>query len=73
MRTVGTTVRGLRAPIIKEGDNLVNIVVDSLLKSMDAEKFILNDKDVLGITESLVARAQGNYASIDDIADIHLV
>ncbi len=68
VRTVGTTVRGIRAPIIKEGDDLVNIVVDSVLKSMDAEKFTLKDKDVIGITESLVARAQGNYASIEDIA-----
>lgn len=68
VRTVGTTVRGIRAPIIKEGDDLVNIVVDSVLKSMDAEKFTLNDRDVIGITESLVARAQGNYASIDHIA-----
>ncbi|QUH21471.1 coenzyme F420-0:L-glutamate ligase [Alkaliphilus sp. B6464] len=68
VRTVGTTVRGIRAPIIKEGDDLVNIVVDSVLKSIDAEKFTLNDKDVIGVTESLVARSQGNYADIDDIA-----
>lgn len=68
VRTVGTTVRGIRAPIIKEGDDLVNIVVDSVLKSMHAENFTLKDKDVIGITESLVARAQGNYASIDHIA-----
>ncbi len=67
-RTVGTTVRGIRAPIIKEGDNLVNIVVDSVLKSMHAEKFVINDRDVIGITESLVARAQGNYASVEHIA-----
>lgn len=71
-RTIGTTVRGVRAPIIKEGDDLVNIVVDSVLKSMEAEKFTINDRDVIGITESLVARAQGNYASIEDItADIN--
>lgn len=69
MRAVGTTVRGLRAPIIKEGDDLVNIVVDSLLKAMDSEKFTLNHRDVIGVTESLVARAQGNYASVDDIAE----
>ena len=68
-RTVGTTIRGIRAPIIKEGDDLINIVVDSVLKSMNAEKFILKDRDVIGITESLVARAQGNYASIEDIAE----
>lgn len=71
-RTIGTTVRGVRAPIIKEGDDLVSIVVDSVLKSMEAEKFTINDRDVIGITESLVARAQGNYASIEDItADIN--
>lgn len=71
-RTIGTTVRGVRAPIIKEGDDLVNIVVDSVLKSMENEKFKINDRDVIGITESLVARAQGNYASINDItADIN--
>ncbi len=68
VRTVGTTVRGIRAPIIKEGDDLVNIVVDSVLRSMHAENFTLRDKDVIGITESLVARAQGNYASIEHIA-----
>lgn len=67
-RTVGTTVRGIRAPIIREGDDLVNIVVDSVLKSMHVEKFTLNDRDVIGITESLVARAQGNYASVEHIA-----
>jgi F420-0:gamma-glutamyl ligase len=67
-RTVGTTVRGIRTPIVKEGDDLVNIVVDSILQSMNAENYDLNDKDVIGITESLVARAQGNYASVKDIA-----
>ncbi|MCY6959797.1 coenzyme F420-0:L-glutamate ligase [Clostridium brassicae] len=67
-RTVGTTVRGVRAPIVKEGDNLVDIVVESVLKSMNSEKFTINDRDVIGITESLVARSQGNYISIDDIA-----
>ena len=67
-RTVGTTVRGIRTPIVKEGDDLVNIVVDSILQSMNAENYDFNDKDVIGITESLVARAQGNYASVKDIA-----
>lgn len=67
-RMVGTTVRGLRAPIIKEGDDLVAIVVDVVLKSMEEENFKLNDRDVIGITESLVARAQGNYATVEDIA-----
>ncbi len=68
MRTVGTEVRGLRAPIVKEGDQLVKIVVDSLKKSIQEEGYELRDKDVLGITESLVARAQGNYINIEDIA-----
>ncbi|SDZ22560.1 F420-0:Gamma-glutamyl ligase [Proteiniborus ethanoligenes] len=67
-RAVGTTARGIRAPIIKEGDDLVNIVVDSLLKAMKTENFSIKDRDVIGITESLVARAQGNYATIHDIA-----
>ncbi|WMJ81799.1 coenzyme F420-0:L-glutamate ligase [Clostridium sp. MB40-C1] len=67
-RTVGTTVRGVRAPIVKEGDNLVDIVVESVLSSMNTEKFTIKDRDVIGITESLVARSQGNYISVDDIA-----
>lgn len=68
IRTIGTTVRGIRAPIVKEGDNLVDITVNSLLKSIESEGYHLNDRDVIGITESLVARAQGNYASVEDIA-----
>ncbi|MFP4021699.1 MAG: coenzyme F420-0:L-glutamate ligase [Halanaerobium sp.] len=68
MRTVGTEVRGIRAPIVKEGDQLVDIVVESLKKSIKAEGVKLRDKDVLGVTESLVARAQGNYIDLDDIA-----
>lgn len=69
MRTVGTEVRGIRAPIVKEGDQLVEIVVDSLKEAVEKEEIELRDKDVLGITESLVARAQGNYITIDDIAE----
>lgn len=68
IRTVGTTVRGIRAPIVKRGDDLINIVVDSVLKAAKHENFELNDKDIIGITESLVARAQGNYATATDIA-----
>lgn len=68
IRTVGAVARGIRTPIIKKGDDLVTIVVDSILKSMEAENYKLNDRDVLGITESLVARAQGNYATLDHIA-----
>lgn len=67
VRTVGTTARGIRTPIVKEGDDLINIVVDSLLKSASSEKFNINDRDVLGITESLLARAQGNYATAEAI------
>ncbi|WP_138206815.1 coenzyme F420-0:L-glutamate ligase [Haloimpatiens lingqiaonensis] len=68
-RAVGTTVRGVRAPIVKQGDDLVNIVVESILRAMKDEKFSINDRDIIGVTESLVARAQGNYASIKDIAE----
>ena len=68
MRTVGTQVKGIRAPIIKEGDDLVAIIVFSLLKSAKNEDYQLQNKDVVGITESLVARAQGNYLTVDDIA-----
>ena len=67
-RTIGTTVRGIRAPIVKQGDDLVEIVVDSLKKSWESENYTLRNKDVVGITESLIARAQGNYITIDDIA-----
>lgn len=67
-RTVGTTARGIRTPIIKEGDDLANIVVNSIMESMKDEGYTLRDRDVIGITESLVARSQGNYVSIEDIA-----
>ena len=68
VRTVGTTARGIRTPIVKEGDDLVSIVVDSLLEAANSENFIINDRDILGITESLLARAQGNYAKSEVIA-----
>ncbi|APF27525.1 MULTISPECIES: coenzyme F420-0:L-glutamate ligase [Clostridium] len=67
-RVVGTVVRGLRCPIINEGDCIEDIVVDSVLKASDVEGFEINDKDVVTVTESVVARAQGNYATIDQIA-----
>ena len=67
-RYVGTVSRGIRLPIIKENDPLEDIVVDSVLKASQAEGFHLHDKDVIAITESIVARSQGNYATIDDIA-----
>lgn len=68
-RLVGTVVRGLRAPIINEGDDIVEIVVDTVLKASEAEGFTIRDRDIVTITESIVARAQGNYATVDDIAD----
>ena len=67
-RVVGTVVRGLRCPIIKEGDRIEDIVVESVLKASESEGFTINDKDIVTVTESVVARAQGNYASIDNIA-----
>ncbi|MBE6976464.1 MAG: F420-0--gamma-glutamyl ligase [Ruminococcaceae bacterium] len=67
-RKVGTTSRGIRCPIIREGDDLAKIVVDSVLDAAASEGFSLNDRDVVAVTESVVARAQGNYAHIDAIA-----
>ncbi len=67
-RRVGTVSRGIRCPIIREGDNLAAIVADSVLEAAECEGFDIYDKDVISITESIVARAQGNYASVDDIA-----
>ena len=68
-RKVGTISRGIRCPIIREGDDLVKIAVDSVLEAAEAENFSLRDKDVIALTESIVARAQGNYASINDVRD----
>ncbi len=67
-RRVGTISRGIRCPIIRKGDNLADIVTNSVLEAAQYEGFELRDKDVISITESIVARAQGNYASVDDIA-----
>ena len=67
-RTVGTVVRGLRAPIIKEGDDIVEVVVETLLNSSKEAGYEIKDRDIIALTESIVARAQGNYASIEDIA-----
>lgn len=66
-RTLGVVVRGLRGPIIHEGDDVAQLVTDTLLNAAEQAKFEIMDKDVLGITESVVARAQGNYATVDDI------
>ena len=68
MRTVGTVVRGIRTPIIKENDNLADIVVDSLMKAKESEGFEFKDRDVVAITEAVVGISQGNYATVDDIA-----
>ena len=67
-RRVGTVSRGIRCPIIREGDNLAKIVTDSVLEAAEYEGFELRDRDVISITESIVARSQGNYASVEDIA-----
>ena len=67
-RMVGTVSRGVRAPIIREGDDLAQIVVDSVLAAAESENFEIRDKDVVAVTEAVVARAQGNYVSVDQIA-----
>lgn len=67
-RRVGTISRGIRCPIIREGDNLAGIIVESVLEAAKSEGFELRDRDVIAATESIVARAQGNYASVDAIA-----
>ena len=68
-RKVGTVSRGIRCPIIREGDDLVAMTVTSVLEAAESEGFELRDRDVIALTESIVARAQGNYASVQDIAD----
>ncbi len=67
-RKVGTVSRGIRCPIIREGDNLAKIVSDSVLEAAESEGFSLRDRDVISVTESIVARSQGNYASVEAIA-----
>ncbi len=67
-RRVGTVSRGIRCPIIREGDDLAAIVANSVLEAAEIEGFPLRDRDVIAMTESIVARAQGNYASVDAIA-----
>ena len=68
MRTIGTVARGIRAPLIKAGDDIAQIVTDSVLAAVNEEKIELHDRDVVGVTEAVVARAQGNYATCDQIA-----
>ncbi len=67
-RMVGTISRGVRAPIIRSGDDLVTIVTDSVLEAAKEDGFVIRDRDIIAMTEAIVARAQGNYASVDDIA-----
>ena len=67
-RKVGTVSRGIRCPIFREGDDLAAIVTDTVIDAAECEGFELRDKDVISITESVVARVQGNYVSVDDIA-----
>lgn len=67
-RRVGTVSRGIRCPIIREGDNLAEIVVNSVLEAAQSEGFSLRSRDVIAVTESIVARSQGNYATTEDIA-----
>lgn len=68
-RLVGTVSRGIRGPIIREKDDICEIVVDCMLKASESEHFTFHDKDVIALTEAVVARAQGNYATIDQIAE----
>ena len=69
MRTVGTVARGIRTPVIREGDDLVTMVADSVLASAENEGFAFHDRDIVAVTEAVVARAYGNYASVDQIAE----
>ena len=68
-RMIGTVSRGVRAPIIKSGDDIVEIVVDSVMQAVADGDIVVQDRDIVAMTEAIVARAQGNYASVTDIAD----
>ena len=68
-RTVGTVSRGIRAPIIREGDSIVDIVTSSILEASSDDGFAIRDRDIIAMTEAIVARAQGNYATVADIAE----
>ena len=67
-RLIGTVSMGIRAPIVRQGDDIVKIAVDSLLAATNNGQYLLADNDIIGVTESVVARSQGNYASVDQIA-----
>ena len=68
MRTVGTIARGIRAPLVKAGDDIAQMAIESVLAAAQAEGFALRDRDVIGITEAVVARAQGNFATSAQVA-----
>lgn len=68
MRTIGTSAFGVRTPIIRKGDDLVDVVATSVLRSAESENLKLKDKDIVAVTEAVVAISQGNFASVDDIA-----
>lgn len=68
MRCVGTTVRGIRTGVIREGDNLADIVVNSIFKASESDNFEIRDRDIIGITEAVVGISYGNYVTVDDIA-----
>ena len=67
-RKVGTVSRGLRAPIIKDGDDLSQIVIDTVMEAANAGEFTIQDRDIVAVTESILARAQANYATTDQLA-----
>ena len=67
-RMIGTVSRGVRAPIIRNGDDIVEIVASSVLEAAKEENIEFHDRDIVAMTEAIVARAQGNYATVDDIA-----
>ena len=64
-----TISRGIRAPIIRQGDDIVKVVVDSVMNAAKEDGFAFDDRDIVCVTEAVVARADGNYASVDDIAE----
>ena len=68
-RTVGTVSRGIRTPIIRSGDDLVKIIADSVIEASEEAKFEIRERDIIAATEAIVARAQSNYATVDDIAE----
>ena len=68
MRTVGAVVRGIRTPIVREGDDLVTLVRDSVMAASETEHITFHDRDIVAVTEAVVARAAGNYATVQNIA-----